>query len=166
MQDSIIAITFKRSDQFWYIPLFEINWIEVSYVKENPYSLGSIPYYEIRLANGEFIKVSYHEISEALPEGASQLELDQAYTIIEELEIICSFSKNDNDSLRSHAVCYQYKEWIREKLGVELENKPGWEFFTRQGIEITPNPQKQGSQIKKWWQLLKKWWQLSFRGTE
>lgn len=135
-----IAVSYKRNREYHHIHLFDINWVNVTYVKENPFDIDSVPYYEISYDHDKLIKINNTEILNAIPlvrqfysenetfsfetlktfnsnkQCLYGLELDSARKILNTLVNICHDSINDPEFLELIAYYRKYYYWIEEKL--------------------------------------------------
>jgi hypothetical protein len=135
-----IAVSYKRNKEYHHIHLFDVNWVNVTYVKENSFDIGSVPYYEIFYEHDKLIKVNNTEILNAIPlvkqfysenetfsfetletldpnkQRLYGLELDSAREMLNTLGHICRDSINDPEFLELRAYYRKYCYWIEEKL--------------------------------------------------
>ncbi len=140
-RDNPIVIAYKRSKKINFIPLFDIKWVDISWVKEDIYKSGSKYYYEIILSSKQMVKISSDEIWLATPSGQKlqkekgikslwtmdekglseyRQELHSAEILLSDLYNICQAYKH-NQKLE-HLSNIPYLIWITQKLGYSINN--------------------------------------------
>jgi hypothetical protein len=108
-------IKFFRNGAISTLSIWAIKRVCCTYVRENPFSLGSIPYYELWLESGKLLKINPCEID------AIYLDIDERYhhsrNVLYELYYIDRMVSENQAFNRS--VC-RYSDWLQEKYKIDL----------------------------------------------
>ncbi len=139
-EENPVAIAYKRGEKINFIRLFELNWVEISWVKQSPHELGAEYYYEITLDSGKSLKINNDEIWLATPSG-QRLEREKGIKSIRTIDKKDSYRDElfygEMMLLALNDICkvftlgkkltrasqIPYLIWAEQKLGYSLDQK-------------------------------------------
>jgi hypothetical protein len=105
LEDEIIK--FYRGEELRILSIWEVENVECEYVKEDPLSWGSRPYYHIKLTSGEYFKVPMDQLPMSNHPG-SPYPLDYDSQVLSALAD-CDYSFRQGKELSRSA--WKYSDW-------------------------------------------------------
>jgi hypothetical protein len=117
LEDEIIK--FYREGELRTLSIWEVESVECEYVKENPFALGSRPYYHIKLMSGEYFKVGMDQLPMSNHPGSPYpLEYDSG--VLSALSD-CNYSFRQGKDLARTA--WKYSDWAEIRYNFQLCKK-------------------------------------------